>query len=100
MAIPDGYVAYVEIQGDWGRLAGGTRDEVADYWEHMKHQTGACKSRLVIGGAIVEERGIGSEALRLRIRERLVRRKEFDADADLIEQMAELLGLDVGEQDW
>jgi len=28
MAIPDGYEAYIEIQGDWGRLAGGTSDEV------------------------------------------------------------------------
>lgn len=98
MSIPDGHEAYIEIQGDWGRLAGGNRDEVEAYWERTKHTTGACKSRLVVGDQVTEERSIGSERLRKRVARRLTEGADDD-DRELIAEMAELLGMRVDEME-
>jgi hypothetical protein len=97
--IKDGHEAYIEIQGDWGRLAGGTKDEIESFWEGTKHQTGGCKSRLIINGQVMEERSIGSDGLRQQVTRRLTNCKWGDEDAELIAKLAELLGVDIPDMD-
>lgn len=81
--------AYIEIACEYGRLADGTLAECKEFWERQKHMTSAYKSRLVLGdGTILDEIHIGSVGLR---------ESRLDDDAVLIQEMAELLGMDVGE---
>ena len=67
--VRDDFEAYVEVQADYGRLAGGNRDEVEAFWKRTENETGALRSRLVLrDGTVLAERPAGSKHLHERVK--------------------------------
>ncbi len=95
----DEHEAYFEAKLEFARVAGGTRAEIEEYWERTKHETSSAPVRMVVreGSELktIKERSAGDEHLRRRVSKRLAERKWDDEDAALIEEMAELLGMEV-----
>ena len=96
--LPDDCEAYFEAKLEYVRVTGGTKAEIEEYWEWTKRETSSASVRMVVreNGELktIKERSAGDEHLRRRVAERLAKRKWDDGDAELIEQMAELLGME------
>lgn len=98
----DDHEAYIEIECDWGRMAGGTREEIEAYWAGLKEQTSAFATRLVLqDGTVIDKRPAGSAGLTRRLKKRLSAGFEArDAsmqvkdDTELIQELAALLRID------
>lgn len=124
MAIGNEHEAYVEIRVEWGRLAGGTREEIEDFWKRTEYDTGALPSRMLLrDGTELAKRPPGSKRLHDAIKKRLADKCEcghafddhfhseceeegcgcvmpdldevLESDTKLIQEMAELLGIDL-----
>lgn len=98
--LPDDCEAYFEAKLEFVRVTGGTKAEIEEYWEWTKRETSSAQVRMVVRDEhgelkTIKQRSAGSESLRRRVMERLSKRKWDDQDATLIEEMAELLGMEV-----
>lgn len=99
MSIPDDCEAFIEVKAVWGRMAGGALAECQEFWQHGHDENEGCASRLVLqDGTVLAVRGMVGERLRKRVVARLKSRQWNDADADIIQELAELLGVDAGSE--